>query len=172
MQVFKGIEAFSKKLTDLYFQLAMLFMFALIFATFMQVFTRYVLNSSWPWTEEMARYAFIWMNMVGAAAGLRKGSLVAIDYLPNSLKGVSKKVLLLIIFTLEFLGGLVLFVQGIRLITLVGGSPSIVMRFPMGFVHVSIPIGGFGFMVNSMALAIETYQKENENTSIEEGGAV
>lgn len=169
MQVLKGFRTFSNKLTALYSQIAMVFMFVLIFATFMQVFTRYVLNSSWPWTEEMARYAFIWMNMVGAAAGLRKGSLVAVDIVPNALKGVSKKTLLVILCALEFIGGLVLFAAGLQLISRVGSSPSIVMRFPMGFVHAAIPAGGFGFMINSAACAIEVFDKGEQEEKV--GGA-
>lgn len=131
-------------------------MFVLIYSTFMQVFTRYVLNSSWPWTEEMARYSFIWMNMVGAAAGLRKGTLVAVDILPNALKGNAKRALQFTIFALMFVGALVLTVYGMQLLLRVGGSPSVVMRFPMGYIHAAMPFGGFGMMVASLTGALES----------------
>ena len=39
----------------------------LILACVMQVFFRFVLNHSLSWTEELARYCFIWMHMLGAS---------------------------------------------------------------------------------------------------------
>jgi TRAP-type C4-dicarboxylate transport system permease small subunit len=46
-------------------------MFAVVFG---QVFFRYVLNQPSPWTEELARYLFIWISMIGAAYGVKQQS--------------------------------------------------------------------------------------------------
>lgn len=46
----------------------------LIAACVLQVFTRFVLNNSLSWTEELARYAFIWSNLLGAAICTQKSS--------------------------------------------------------------------------------------------------
>ena len=36
----------------------------LIVACVLQVFFRFVLNNSLAWSEELARYCFIWMHMI------------------------------------------------------------------------------------------------------------
>jgi len=55
---------------------------------FYQFFTRYVLNNSAAWTEEIARYLLIGTVFVGAAIGVVKNNHIQVDllyrYLPRS----------------------------------------------------------------------------------------
>ena len=46
---------------------------------FYQFFTRYALNDSAGWTEEIARYLLICMVFVGAAIGVRKNTHIHVD---------------------------------------------------------------------------------------------
>ncbi|MGE0503122.1 MAG: TRAP transporter small permease [Rhizobiaceae bacterium] len=48
---------------------------------FLQFFTRYVLNDSFAWTEEIARYLLMWVTFVGAAVAMRKGTHIAVEAL-------------------------------------------------------------------------------------------
>jgi len=56
---------------------------------FYQFFTRYVLNNSASWTEEIARYLLIGTVFVGAAIGVAKNNHIQVDllyrYLPDRL---------------------------------------------------------------------------------------
>jgi TRAP-type C4-dicarboxylate transport system permease small subunit len=55
-------------------------LFWALFATvFLQFFTRYVLNDSMTWTEEMARYFLIGITFAGSAMAMRKGSHIAVE---------------------------------------------------------------------------------------------
>ena len=47
---------------------------------FYQFFTRYVLNNSASWTEEIARYFLIAMVFVGAAIGVGKNNHIQVDF--------------------------------------------------------------------------------------------
>ena len=51
----------------------------LAFVVFLQFFTRYVLNSSFAWTEEIARYLLIWVTFIGMAMVVRKESNIAVE---------------------------------------------------------------------------------------------
>ena len=58
---------------------------------FYQFFTRYALNNSASWTEEIARYLLIGTVFVGAAIGVAKNNHIQVDllyrYLPAGLAG-------------------------------------------------------------------------------------
>jgi TRAP-type C4-dicarboxylate transport system permease small subunit len=52
---------------------------ALFAVVFLQFFTRYVLNNSLGWTEEIARYLLILVTFVGSVTAMRKGSHIAVE---------------------------------------------------------------------------------------------
>jgi TRAP-type C4-dicarboxylate transport system permease small subunit len=54
---------------------------ALTAVTFAQVTTRYVLNNPLIWSEEAARYLFVWVSMIGAALAIREGGHFGLDLL-------------------------------------------------------------------------------------------
>ena len=54
--------------------IALLFFWALALTVFYQFLTRYVLNNSAAWTEEIARYLLIATVFTGAAIGVAKNS--------------------------------------------------------------------------------------------------
>lgn len=59
----------------------------LAFVVFLQFFTRYVLNNSLGWTEEIARFLLIGVTFFGAIMAVRKESHIAVEliyrYLPR-----------------------------------------------------------------------------------------
>ena len=56
----------------------------LIIPVSLQIFSRYTqLIPSYIWTEEMARFLFIWMVMIGAMIGVREGSHFEVDVWPD-----------------------------------------------------------------------------------------
>src|ERR671926_455573 len=56
----------------------------LIIPVSLQIFSRYTqLIPAYIWTEEMARFLFIWMVMIGAMIGVREGSHFEVDVWPT-----------------------------------------------------------------------------------------
>lgn len=72
-------------------------------ASVLQVLFRFVFQIPAAWTEETARYAFIWMMFVGAAAAVKKGSHISVDLLDSFLKNPSVKKKLNLVCKLMFL---------------------------------------------------------------------
>ncbi len=60
--------------------LALAFFWALGLTVFYQFFTRYVLNDSAAWTEEIARYLLIGTVFIGAAIGVAKNNHIQVDF--------------------------------------------------------------------------------------------
>src|ERR1700754_2903598 len=68
---------------------------SLAFIVFLQFFTRYVLNDSLAWTEEIARYGLMWVVFIGGAVVTRKNTHIAVELLSNVMRpGPLRSVLL------------------------------------------------------------------------------
>jgi len=76
---------------------------------FYQFFTRYVLNNSASWTEEIARYLLIGTVFVGAAIGVAKNNHIQVDLLYRYLPAAVGRAMALLVDVLRimFLGTMV-----------------------------------------------------------------
>lgn len=57
----------------------------MIVVTLAQVIARYVVASPLPWSEELARYCFVWIVFLGGALGLARGVHLGVDIFVNRL---------------------------------------------------------------------------------------
>lgn len=73
-------EAVDLSSTPLEAWVALGFFWLLGITVFYQFFTRYVLNNSAAWTEEIARYLLIATVFVGAAIGVIKNNHIQVDF--------------------------------------------------------------------------------------------
>src|SRR5215831_2273406 len=67
----------------------------LAFIVFLQFFTRYILNDSLAWTEEIARYGLMWVVFIGGAMVTRRNTHIAVELLSNVMKPGPFRVVLL-----------------------------------------------------------------------------
>ena len=106
-----------------------------------QVFARYVLNHSLFWSEELARYLFIYLVFLSAAIVLRQDRHIQVsafvDMLPSSMKRA-----IIILGDLLMLGFvLVVFVESIRLAGMVWTVLTAAMEIPWTLVYLGILLG-------------------------------
>lgn len=57
----------------------------MIIVTLAQVIFRYVIAAPLPWSEELARYCFVWIVFLGGAVGLSRGIHLGVDLLVNAM---------------------------------------------------------------------------------------
>ncbi len=58
-----------------------------------QVVFRYVLAAPLPWSEELARYCFVWIVFLGGAIGLARGIHLGLDLFVNMLPRKARRAL-------------------------------------------------------------------------------
>jgi TRAP-type C4-dicarboxylate transport system permease small subunit len=66
------------RLTE-YFIAAM--MAAMTVVISLQIYTRYVMNDSLTWTEEVARYLMVWICFLGSAMALKYGEHISVGFI-------------------------------------------------------------------------------------------
>lgn len=125
----------------LYYVLGIL-MFVMVSAITAQVISRYIFGSPFTWTEELGRYTFIWMSILGMAVGVKTLGHIALDLLLKSMSGIVEKVFQYIINILIAGFGVLFTFSGIKMMGIGSGQNSPSLSLPMEFVYIVIPISG------------------------------
>jgi TRAP-type transport system small permease protein len=119
----------------------------LIIPVSLQIFSRFTaLIPSYIWTEEMARFFFIWMIMIGAMVGIRDGAHFDVDLWPelkpraNALLRVVSNVFILV-FALVFIW------YGIKFVQFGWSQNSELAELPMPFIFAAWPMAGFTWVL-------------------------
>ncbi len=134
------------------------FVLILIFALLVidvlwQVFGRYVLGQSFSFTEEFARFALIWLSILGVAYLNGQRQHLSMDFLlqklsPEQLKK-RKQIIELFMFGFALV---VLVIGGGNLVytTLYLGQVSPAMNISLGYIYAIVPISGLLIMFYSI----------------------
>ena len=143
-----------------------LLMGALSLTVFLQVWTRYISQNPLYWTDELARYLFIWITMLGGAIGLKRRVHLSIDEVVNMLPPIFKRIVKLL-NNLIIANFLVFFIiGGIRLYTVTHDQPSVIMHIPIFIVYISAPIAG----LLSLMFLLGNFFDKSTSDNINNGG--
>jgi TRAP-type transport system small permease protein len=105
-----------------------------------QVFQRYVLHYTPPWSEELAVYLMIWFGMIGIAAGIRRDSHMALRYFADKMPQAMQQVLQYFKYIATLVYAAVLTYQGYTMVLLTMRQQSPAMAIPVGFVYLALPV--------------------------------
>lgn len=114
----------------------------LTLSVFLQVLIRFVFKYPLPWTEEIARIAFVYCVFVGATIAVRENSHLQVDFL---LVILPKKVArVLVLLGMLLVGMFLVFVtwQGVVLVLATGVQMSPVMQVPFKYLYLILPVSG------------------------------
>jgi TRAP-type transport system small permease protein len=101
---------------------------------------------AWIWTEEMARFFFIWMVMLGAMVGVREGTHFDVDVWPE-LKPRANAVLRVISMVFVLLFALVFVWYGYRFLQFGWNQTSELADLPMGWIFAAWPLTGLTWLL-------------------------
>jgi len=125
----------------------------MVVAVFLQVIFRYVLHLSLSWSEELARYAFTWLAMLGAAVAMRRRSHFVLEVLVRWIPARIAGPLMVFAGLVVFVFLLVLTVEGVLWMIAYSDMVSPVMQIGYYMVAASIPISG-GLMATECVLQL------------------
>ena len=119
----------------------------LILPVSLQIFSRYTeLIPSYIWTEEMARFLFVWMIMIGAMVGIRDGAHFDVDLWPE-LAPRANAMLRVVADVFVLVMALVFIWYGIRFVQFGWDQTSELAELPMVWIFAAWPLAGFTWVV-------------------------
>jgi TRAP-type C4-dicarboxylate transport system permease small subunit len=124
--------------------IAFVLFWALAIIVFLQFFTRYILNDSLSWTEEIARYGLMSLAFIGGAVVTRKKAHIAVELVSNLMgPGPMRAALLALVdfVTVGFLGMLAYF--SVTIVERMHSQRMTVFDLPMSLVYGVVSLGCF-----------------------------
>ena len=126
---------------ELYLMVAL--MIGFILTVLWGIISRLVFTAPASWTEEMARFMFIWMVFLGLSYSTLRGSHIQVTFIADAIfKGKARQVLNLVIYliTLGIFGWL--FVTGIEYVGYCSAVRTPAMQLPRSWFVTILPITG------------------------------
>jgi TRAP-type C4-dicarboxylate transport system permease small subunit len=103
-------------------------------------------------SEELGvRFLGTWFVFVGASVALKRGQLVALQFVVDRLPQAAQRSLVMVSDLLIIVFVLVVLVNGIDLVTFTFYQPSPIMQIPMGFAYLSVPVGAALMLLHCLA---------------------
>lgn len=132
---------------------------AVTVVVFLQVIYRYVLIQPLYWSEELARYIFIWLSILGAVLGVQKRGHFGLDFFYRMLPERGRGFLHLLINLL--MGGisLVILIQGVKLVQATALQKSPAMEISMGWAYACLPVGAGLMAIHLLVILIKDRNK-------------
>ena len=142
---------------------SILILWGTVAAVFLQIMTRYVFKAPLVWTEEVARFAFIWLAFVGVAVTERQNAHFRVTFLvekapPRLRYAIWVLVELCILATL-----LLLFYQAVKYTEMGKHNISAVMQLRLNYIYVSLPVFVVLAIVNRLRNAVRTLRSGTDN---------
>ncbi len=140
-----------RKIIDWYHHLLTWLMVAtvaiLIIPVSLQIFSRFTeLIPAYIWTEELARFLFIWMIMLGAMIGIRESTHFEVDLLPQlPPKATAALQIVTHLFVLVF--ALVFVYWGIAFVQFGWHQLSELAELPMPYIFLAWPLAGLTWIL-------------------------
>jgi TRAP-type transport system small permease protein len=108
---------------------------------FFQVVSRYFFGHTFEWSEELARFLFVWVVFLGSALIMGESGHLAVQILPNKFKGTGVGVAIEILINLcSYAFTLLLLIQGAKMTSVMTFQMAPGLGISMSVVYSIIPI--------------------------------
>ena len=154
---------------ELYLMVALMITFILTVAW--GIISRVVFLAPSPWTEEMARFMFIWMVFLGLSYSTLRGTHIQVTFIADAIfKGKSRQVLELVIYliTLGVFGWIL--VTGIEYVGYCAAVKTPAMQLPRSWFVSILPLTGALMVIRTIYQIVLCSKKLFSKNNEKEGG--
>ena len=146
----KGFEKFQQFNTLLVSGVLLL----MVGVVFLQTFCRFVIFQSLSWSEELSRYLFVVIIVLGMNLAISKHLFVRIEIIDNYLKGKAKMVMNVVRQLIMMFTNMIFVYSAYKLIIVGGYQTSPAMGMPMSILYALIFVG---YILNVVAGFFDLY---------------
>lgn len=134
------LDSVLRKVRSVLYWFSCVAMMVMLITIFAQVVTRYGFSYTPEWSEELARFLFVYVVFLGSALIMGESGHLAVEFLPNHFKGrpFGKFLQLLALFCGYLFAG-ILFVQGAKMTEVMTFQESPGLEISMSYIYVVIP---------------------------------
>jgi TRAP-type C4-dicarboxylate transport system permease small subunit len=147
--------------------LAALCLAGLLVTLFLQVFTRFITRDPLSWTEEAARYLYVYVVFLGSSAAVSDRTHVAIDFLVLKLSRTGRLMVGLLVNLCVLFVLANLFYWGIRATLRQLNIPLVVLDIPYAWVYVVVPVTAVLMTARTLAVMREDVRRYRQGDALE-----
>ena len=109
----------------------------------LQVFMRYVMENSLTWSEELARFCFVWLIYIGISYGVKKAKHIRVEALLSVFKRKGKYALNMIAYVLFLFFAIYATYYGFSIYSAIKGTGQLApsLGISMSIMYLGMPVG-------------------------------
>ena len=131
----------------------------LTFNVFFQVLSRHLIKMPMVWTEEIARFSFIWCAFLGASLAVKNKAHFAVQLLTDRFSSLKKSFAVFVYICMLIVAGVFL-IQGIRYSFMGLDRISPTVNIKMIWIYASIPVSAFLMIFYILELLFSEFKTE------------
>ena len=117
----------------------------------LQVLMRYLFATPNPWSEELSRFAFIWVSLLGASLAVEHRAHFGFDQVTKKLAPPAQRAVERAAWAVVLAFSLLLIGTGIALMDLTAGERSAALNLPVALVYAAAPVSGLLMAIHLLA---------------------
>jgi len=121
----------------------------------LQVIFRYFLKNPIFWSEELARYLFIWVCLLGTSVTVQRRGHYGLELFYKMIPGNGRRLVGLFIYLVMGVVILMLLTQGIILVKNTASQISPAMEISMGWPYAALPFGAALMAIHLLVIGIK-----------------
>lgn len=135
------LEKLLGKVRTVLYAFSCVAMMVMLLTIFAQVISRYGFGYTPEWSEELARYLFVYIVFLGSALIMGESGHLAVEFLPNRYKGTAfGNFLSWLALICGYVFVLILLVQGSKMTQVMTFQESPGLEISMSYIYVVIPV--------------------------------